>query len=68
MPTGFVFVDTRTFRAPGGRKHDVLDAIKALSWTPQLCPLMQHAQCSRSRPAHLSTVTRIYLDALAVWG
>ena len=42
MPAGFVIVDSRTVRAPDGRTHDVLTAIEALPWTPQLCPLMRH--------------------------
>ncbi len=42
MPTGYVIVDARTVRGPDGRTHDVLDAIQALPWTAQLCPLMRH--------------------------
>jgi hypothetical protein len=42
MPTGYVIVDARTVRGPGGREHDVIDAIEALTWTPKLCPLMRH--------------------------
>jgi hypothetical protein len=42
MPVGFVIVDARTVRAPDGRTYDVLDAIRELRWTAQLCPLMRH--------------------------
>jgi hypothetical protein len=35
-------VDPRTVQGPDGRNHDVLDAIEALPWTAQLCPLMRH--------------------------
>lgn len=42
MPTGYDIVDSRTVRAPDGSKHDVLDAIQALPWRAQLCPLMRH--------------------------
>lgn len=42
MPPGFVIVDPRTVRAPDGRTYDVLEAIQALPWTAQLCPLMRH--------------------------
>jgi len=42
MPPGYVIVDARKVRGPDGREHDVLDAIRALKWTPQLCPLMRH--------------------------
>jgi hypothetical protein len=41
-PSGYVIVDARTVRGPDGRDHDVLDAIEALRWTAQLCPLMRH--------------------------
>jgi len=42
MPLGYVIVDARTVRGPDRREHDVLDAIRALPWRPQLCPLMRH--------------------------
>lgn len=42
MPIGYVIVDARTVRAPDGGEHDVLDAIQAIPWRPQLCPLMRH--------------------------
>lgn len=42
MPLGYVIVDSGTVRGPDGRDHDVLDAIAALPWTAQLCPLMRH--------------------------
>ena len=42
MPSGFVLVDARTVRTPDGQTHDVLEAIEALPWTAQLCPLMRH--------------------------
>jgi hypothetical protein len=42
MPPGYVIVDARTVGAPDGRQHQVLDAIQALPWKAQLCPLMRH--------------------------
>lgn len=42
MPTGYVIVGACTVRAPDGREYDVLDAIRALPWRPQLCPVMRH--------------------------
>ena len=42
MPPGYKIVDDRTVRGPDGREHDVLDAITALEWREQLCPLMRH--------------------------
>ncbi len=42
MPIGYVIVDARTVRVPDGREHDVVDAINALPWRAQLCPLMRH--------------------------
>src|SRR4051794_2650710 len=42
MPIGYDIVDARTVRGPDGREYDVVDAIEALSWRPQLCPLMPH--------------------------
>lgn len=35
-------VDARTVHADDGREFDVLDAIGALPWVQQLCPLMPH--------------------------
>lgn len=42
MPPGYVLVGSRTVRAPDGQAYDVLEAIQALPWTAQLCPLMRH--------------------------
>ena len=42
MPPGFVIVDPRSVQAPDGRIYNVLEAIQALPWTAQLCPLMRH--------------------------
>jgi hypothetical protein len=42
IPAGYVIVGTRTVRGPDGREYDALDAIRALPWTAQLCPLMRH--------------------------
>ena len=42
MPSGYVIVDPRTVQAPDGRTYDVVEAIQALPWTAQLCPLMRH--------------------------
>jgi hypothetical protein len=50
MPTGFVIVDSGTVRGPDGQKYGVLDAIEALRWTPQLCPLMRHEYTIWKKP------------------
>lgn len=42
MPPGHVIVGARAVRAPDGQTYDVLEAIEALPWTAQLCPLMRH--------------------------
>jgi hypothetical protein len=42
MPIGYVIVDPATVRGPDGQDRSVLDAIDALPWTAQLCPLMRH--------------------------
>lgn len=41
MPS-FEIVDSRTVRAEDGSHSDVLEAIEALPWVHQLCPLMPH--------------------------
>ncbi|MBA3687331.1 MAG: hypothetical protein H0W81_00610 [Chloroflexi bacterium] len=42
MPANFEIVDSRTVRAEDGREYDVFEAIGALPWVSQLCPLMPH--------------------------
>ncbi len=42
MPVNFEIVDSRTVRVPEGREYDVFEAIDALPWVDQLCPLMPH--------------------------
>src|SRR4051794_28667558 len=51
MGTGYAFVDPGTATGPDGHKIDVLDAINALTWTPQLCPLMRHEYSIRGKGA-----------------
>jgi hypothetical protein len=55
MPPGYDIVAPDTVRGPDGRDHHVLDAIGALPWTPQLCPLM------RLEYSHLGQGTRVGL-------
>ncbi len=38
----FDFVDARTVRDQDGVEYDVLDALSALPWKAQLCPVMRH--------------------------
>lgn len=42
MAADFQIVDSRTVRGEDGREYDVLDAIAALPWVRQLCPVMPH--------------------------
>ncbi len=49
MPSGYVFVDSRTVRGPEGTDHDVLDAIEALPWRAQFCPFMRHEYSIRGK-------------------
>jgi hypothetical protein len=45
----FEIVDRRTVRDADGGEHDVLEAIEALPWVTQLCPLMPHDYAHRDK-------------------
>ena len=38
----YELADARTLRGSDGTEFDVMEAIAALPWTPQLCPFMRH--------------------------
>jgi hypothetical protein len=45
----FEIVDARTVRDAAGTDHDVLEAIGALPWVKQLCPLMPHEYAHQTK-------------------
>ena len=59
--TTLEIVDARTVRDEGGRSHDVLEAIEALQWVHQLCPLMPHDYVHKrqSDPRAYAVVERV---------
>ncbi len=44
----FEIVGPTTVRDVEGREHDVLEAVAALPWVSQLCPLMPHDYAHKS--------------------
>ena len=61
----FEIVDPRTARDDDGHDYDVLEAIAALAWVKQLCPLMPHeyAHQSKSDPLAYAVVEHMLKSA-----
>jgi hypothetical protein len=57
-------LDSRTVRAADGLEHDLLEAIEALHWVDQLCPLMPHQYAALRKSPDWAWFA---LDAMIRW-
>jgi hypothetical protein len=65
MAADFQIVDSRTVRGEDGRECDVLDAIAALPWVRQLCPVMPH-ELNRCQPDSVEPLRRVDAGAKSI--